>query len=815
MEDQYPQNTLLELMQLFKSYCVASQLMPNNTVPSQFTRALPTLQVVDKIIPWKLRSKSYDKIVPLLRLLRGQPYDLKTWRQAYKLLHCMADWFVQGHNNVPMFAYPAEQVSGLVQHFQEPQTASLPVILTMTSCKRLDLLRRTLDSIITNCLDITKYVCKWVLVDDNSSIQDRDAIRTLYPFITIVEKGPEDKGHPRSMNMIYDILMHSGAKYNFHLEDDFEWWMPDHYLGKCIKILQQDSSFGQALVNFAYTEDEHTAQQVWERDMHVIPTPEDQNGESILRYFVHEYFTGHRLEIEQNLLGAPSSMYWPHFSFRPGMTKIEVYQKLGKFDESALHFEMEYADRYVRAGYRTAMMDGCYATHIGRRTYERKGHKRNAYDLNAEQQFGAAPKSESEAEALKAANSFKGKPSTPSVVAFTIPPVAKDVEKPESVQELPKPSSMPIRKQEVSEITGPLANAVKVDPSVIKNIRTFVINLKRRPERLLKFIKNNNDALPSFEVFEAVDGSALQPNIKIHKMFETSDYHYRRGLVGCAYSHFKIWSLFVKDKQSDYCVVMEDDIKLSASYKEKLMHLLDTQQGQFDVLFLHWNPYHHVVNQEEWYQDFVKPTAELWSVAKSERDNMGSGACYVLSRSAAKHMISWVNEHGMPNGVDWVLMKQPKLRVMYSKPMIAFAECWNHNTRIQSDIQTEYNCVRYNHPDELLKEEIKRWLHKDVEGVCMTSLAPMLGSLNIKDDPKSNVAFSPFYVHNYGKELGDWKVLRNRVVIVPKGVEIPYCLPVKWYIVGDWKFVVPDTMITVDMFYSIPWFDNRVNLHQV
>jgi hypothetical protein len=53
---------------------------------------------------------------------------------------------------------------------------------------------------------------------------------------------------------------------------------------------------------------------------------------------------------------------------------------------------MDYANKYVEKGFKTAMLDCCYSTHIGRRTYERDTKKLNAYDLNNEQQFGDAPK---------------------------------------------------------------------------------------------------------------------------------------------------------------------------------------------------------------------------------------------------------------------------------------------------------------------------------------------------------------------------------------------------------------------------------------
>ena len=53
---------------------------------------------------------------------------------------------------------------------------------------------------------------------------------------------------------------------------------------------------------------------------------------------------------------------------------------------------MEYAYKYTEKGYITTFLDGTYCSHIGRRTYERNTEKLNAYDLNNEVQFGEVKK---------------------------------------------------------------------------------------------------------------------------------------------------------------------------------------------------------------------------------------------------------------------------------------------------------------------------------------------------------------------------------------------------------------------------------------
>lgn len=666
---------------------------------SSSSKTSMVLDILNKIPTWTLRAKELPRLKQIIEALRTPQATLKEWRGKYKLIHALGDWFTFGHSLGALSTHkPSRKVIF---------TPEAPVILTMTSCKRLDLLSRTIDSMLDHILDLQKHVREWIVIDDNSSINDRNKMKCLYPFITFMDKSEADKGHPRSMNILRSTLLQTNARFVLHVEDDWEFWYPDEYISKCLEVFQSSKEpLGQVLVNFEYAEDQRTAQDIWNRDMHYTS--------SSVRYFIHEYFTGLKLAQEEYKLEGRASMYWPHFSFRVGLTDLDVFRTIGEFNETANHFELEYAHRYVEKGYKTASLDGCYCTHIGRRTYEKNTDKLNAYDLNQEHQF-----------------------------------VGKE-------------------KQKQQETNIP-----------VQRIQTYVINLARRPERLLKFVALNNQEMQSYEIVDAVDGSVLQPDIKLQKLFETGDYHFRRGIVGCAYSHLKIWAEFLKTP-GETCVVLEDDVQLCHQFSYKLMHLLNT--CSFDLMFLHWNA-NRGVNNENWKLNFTKPIGETWTVQESILKNMGSGAAYVLTRKAAKHLLNWVNVHGMPNAVDWVLMKQPDLTIMYSKPMLAFASCVQENQTVPSDIQHDYASVGFSTPSEELKAEFERWGN----GV----------------------------VHQSTYESKDWSYLKSKVVVIPKDIHVPIYLPVKWYLVAQSKIVVPDIFLTSKLYSKIPWFSNRLNFNSI
>lgn len=84
-----------------------------------------------------------------------------------------------------------------------------------------------------------------------------------------------------------------------------------------------------------------------------------------------------------------------------------------------------------------------------------------------------------------------------------------------------------------------------------------VVNLDRRPERLAKFhagpLKPHHT-----NRFPAVDKMDLVRTGPIVRMFERSDYNYRRGIVACALSHYALWRHIARTTNQVH-LVLEDD----------------------------------------------------------------------------------------------------------------------------------------------------------------------------------------------------------------------------------------------------------------
>jgi len=95
--------------------------------------------------------------------------------------------------------------------------------------------------------------------------------------------------------------------------------------------------------------------------------------------------------------------------------------------------------------------------------------------------------------------------------------------------------------------------------------KAIVINLTRRPDRLIRFnqfYRESGPVLP-LHVFEAIDGSNADfitkvPSDLVDSLSSVNDYGSRDSIRATAYSHLMVWKL-ISESEEDYGIVFEDD----------------------------------------------------------------------------------------------------------------------------------------------------------------------------------------------------------------------------------------------------------------
>ena len=246
------------------------------------------------------------------------------------------------------------------------------ILLTFTTCKRFDLFKQTLNSMLNHWLDIDK-IDYWFCVDDNSSEKDRNSMKVFYPWINYYNKTIKEKGHIKSMNIIWDKLNELKPTYWIHMEDDFLFHNKMNYIEEAINAMNNElctsNNVKQVLFNRNYGETIEN----YNTCGHII---NNEYSNIALHNFVNKNFPYQNCH------------YWPHYSFRPSLIDVKTILELGNYDSENTFFEIDYANKWTKSGYTSAFFNKITNRHIGRLTSDR-GTKnvKNAYELNDENQF--------------------------------------------------------------------------------------------------------------------------------------------------------------------------------------------------------------------------------------------------------------------------------------------------------------------------------------------------------------------------------------------------------------------------------------------
>ena len=258
-------------------------------------------------------------------------------------------------------------INNYINNIYKNNNYSHEIILTITSCKRLDLFIKTINSFINNCSDFNR-ISYFFCVDDNSSYEDRIQMKKLYPFFDFYFKNNDEKGHRNSMNIIWNKLNQLKPKFYLHLEDDWLFIKKQKFISKSISFLDKfkSSNIHQILFNKNYAE--------------TIDHFNILGGNLIDKNIkIH-------IKDEKNLNGS-NCAYWPHFSFRPSIIRTDIILQLGNFDSPNNFFEMDYANKYFNSGFFSAFFNDVNTIHIGKLTHETNSTIANAYHLNDTKQF--------------------------------------------------------------------------------------------------------------------------------------------------------------------------------------------------------------------------------------------------------------------------------------------------------------------------------------------------------------------------------------------------------------------------------------------
>jgi len=493
------------------------------------------------------------------------------------------------------------------------------IMITFTTCKRLDLFKDTVYSILNHWMDV-KSIGIWFCVDDNSSEEDRSRMQSLFPWIQYHMKTASEKGHRNSMNIIWDKLKETKPKYWIHMEDDFLFHRKMNYIKEGINALKSPGCVTQNVKQVLFNRNYGEIIDHYNSRGHVSVSDGCGGGgggdENIV---LHKHCDG--------AFNYINCHYWPHYSFRPSIIDASVILELGNYDSENQFFEMDYAKKWSEKGYKSAFFNRITSRHIGRLTSDRNTKSvANAYDLNNEEQFVNKSKEGSDVmeriEALENNNAF------------------------------------------------------------IK-----IVNLERRSDRKKETMNRLDVAGVSnedCEFIKAVDGSLIAPTPELKHLFRNNDFGSRRGVIGCALSHYNLWKRLLNDSHHEYYLIMEDDFVLSSNFKKHIETLKSKKEfASRELLFLGY----HMFEKNRNYDVYNIVSESIDIVDLNKNLYIGGTFMYSINKIGAKKILDYIDKNGINHGIDYQIKITNGLLCYECQPQIVFSE-WNENgKKIDSDIQ--------------------------------------------------------------------------------------------------------------------------------
>jgi len=115
----------------------------------------------------------------------------------------------------------------------------------------------------------------------------------------------------------------------------------------------------------------------------------------------------------------------------------------------------------------------------------------------------------------------------------------------------------------------------------------FVINLKRRTDRLERLYKNNPELKNNTHEFEAFEGRNIELTESIARLFKPHDFMWKKAIMGCALSHLQLWyQLAVEKPDIENYLILEDDVKFIPGWQERWNEALPHLPENYDVIYL-------------------------------------------------------------------------------------------------------------------------------------------------------------------------------------------------------------------------------------
>ena len=221
---------------------------------------------------------------------------------------------------------------------------------------------------------------------------------------------------------------------------------------------------------------------------------------------------------------------------------------------------------------------------------------------------------------------------------------------------------------------------------MIQSNRTaYVINLKKRPDRLSafyeKFRKFHNDKKTSLFLKEAVDAEELESNENYKKLFKNKKTRLTKGEIACFLSHYEVFKEII-DKKLNFAVIYEDDVEFHSKFAEISNKVFEEIPKDFQLLYLGGR---HTCVYAQYLEPITPNISKHFPTIISPVDSDRTTHAYIISNSCCQILCDLIETQTEFNlAIDHFILRSLlsiKIPVLNSVPLICFSNNSDGNIR--------------------------------------------------------------------------------------------------------------------------------------
>jgi glycosyl transferase family 25 len=214
-------------------------------------------------------------------------------------------------------------------------------------------------------------------------------------------------------------------------------------------------------------------------------------------------------------------------------------------------------------------------------------------------------------------------------------------------------------------------------------MKKYVINLKRRPDRLQNFKNRFGDFANDIEVVYGFDGKNSKEETNQEQELMKKCFNINLGEIGCALSHFKIYKDIINNNY-DYGMIFEDDAIPTDNFANKLKLVLDDAPNNYDILYI-GGRFAPNFTMQPVCMDKISNNIMKHNDNYVPMDHDRTTHAYIVSKRAAQKLLNIFNNYNLNFPIDHFIiavMKHEKINIYNSNPLLCHSP-WTGDSDIR------------------------------------------------------------------------------------------------------------------------------------